>query len=81
MCVRERERDVCVNAICMLHVCSVGALQTLQNVAEHLLPPRDGGAAMERFTSVQGDRNLLAVSQNVDVGSGTARDWERASER
>ena len=29
-----RERDVCVNAICMLHVCSVGLLQTLQNVAE-----------------------------------------------
>ena len=36
VCVGERERDVCVHATCMLHACSVGLLQTLQNVAEQL---------------------------------------------
>ena len=50
-------------------------------MAEHLLPPRVGGAIAIRSAPVDCDRDLFPVLHNIHVGPGAARDLERARER
>ena len=61
--------------------CNVCTLHNACSVAEHLLPPRVGGAIAIWSAPVDCDRNLLPVLHNVHIRPSAARDLKRARER
>ena len=78
VCVSER--GVNVANVFVLHAATCAELHNACSVAEHLLPPRVGGAIMIRSAPVKCDRNFPPVLHNIHVRPSTARDFKRTSE-
>ena len=78
VCVREGVVNVAY--LLMLHAATCAELHNACSVAEHLLPPRVGGAIMIRFATVKCDRNLPPVLHYIHVRPSTARNFKWTSE-